>query len=291
MKFQTCQYGVEGRTSPGPADGAGRPPTLAQRAFTLLEMLMVITIIGMMAALAWPNTRALTRNNSMRAATRQMMDDLAQARLKAMSTHSTVYMVFLPPTVATAAFNSQFKGTIQNNSYKRDAALLSAGQYASYALYSPRSVGDQPGRSFGRYLTEWRKLPDGVFIATNKFSLSYDTTADSVVRAFNQAASMKFPFPSSDSPVSTMMPYVAFDSRGQLVSETSCADMDAVVPLAIGSIFVARDTNGQAVASATPASVIETPPYNSISNYHRIRINWATGRNKLERLEITNTVN
>ena len=54
-------------------------------AFTLIEMLLVITIIAIMAAIGIPHIRGWGEGNSMTAATRQLMDDLALARLKAIN--------------------------------------------------------------------------------------------------------------------------------------------------------------------------------------------------------------
>jgi hypothetical protein len=55
--------------------------------------------------------------------------------------------------------------------------------------------------------------------------------------------------------------------------------------LASGSIFFPRDSNGVPLA-AKPADVVETPPGNSISNYNNIRIDWLTGRARVERREM-----
>jgi prepilin-type N-terminal cleavage/methylation domain-containing protein len=257
----------------------------SQGAFTLLELLLVISIIAVLAALAWPNTTAMTKSNTLSAATRQLADDLSFARQKAMSIHSTVYVVFLPPWVGKPTQVNDTRLTAQQ---RIEATNLIAGQCASYALYASRSVGDQPGQPHGRYLTEWKTLPDGVFIATNKFQYfnNYDPTLDSTVRAL-RSDTTAFPYPNSLAPTFTNFPYVAFNSRGQLISEMDCLDKDVCIPLARGSILVNRGANGKPVPSTlATASILETPPGNSVSDYNRIRVTWSTGRTRIERLEI-----
>ena len=136
-------------------------------AFTIIELLVVISIIALLAAMGLPAIRGMTKSNSVIAADRQLLDDLAYARLRAISDHTTVFMVFIPPTITeTSLFpvpaEPNVAGVVSN---------LYGGQYTTYALLSLRSVGDQPGRPTPRYLTAWRTLPNGVYIATNKFEL------------------------------------------------------------------------------------------------------------------------
>ena len=142
-----------------------------RRAFTVLEMLVVITIIGFLAALALPHLPGMTRANSMTTAVQQLLADCALARQLAMSHRSTVYMVFVPPYSG---------GPPAVPSTRRTATTtLLAHQYGAYALVSLRSVGDQPGRPHPQYLTEWKPLPDGVFIAPWKFASSTPVVATS----------------------------------------------------------------------------------------------------------------
>src|SRR5437867_1271023 len=136
--------------------------------FTLLELLIVLSIIGLLAALSLPAIKNIRQSNSMVAAGRQLVDDLALARARAIAERTTVHLVFVPPDISAWSVFS----TVQGPKAARDSALgyrLMSGPYTTYALYAERSVGDQPGRPQPRYLTSWRSLPDGVFIATNKF--------------------------------------------------------------------------------------------------------------------------
>ena len=65
-------------------------------AFTLVELLVVMAIIAILASVGLPALRGIGKGNRMSGAVRQVMDDLALARLRAISSRSPVYMVFVP---------------------------------------------------------------------------------------------------------------------------------------------------------------------------------------------------
>jgi prepilin-type N-terminal cleavage/methylation domain-containing protein len=253
-------------------------------AFTLIELLLVITIIAILAAMGLPHLKGWGEGNSMSAATSQLMNDLALARQRAISTRSTVYVVFVSPDI-TNSFSS-----LSATNYARRQKLLS-GQYTSYALFTQRQVGEQPGRINPKYLTAWKSLPETVFIATNKFVVlnnekaRFSATYAETNRPF--AVTNIFPFPTVDSPYFPL-PYLAFDSQGRLISEANPNNgfqyENATIPLTKGSIFYARDHDGNLVVG--PADVVETPANNSVSNYNNVRVDWLTGRARLERREI-----
>jgi prepilin-type N-terminal cleavage/methylation domain-containing protein len=253
-------------------------------AFTLIEMLLVITIIAVMASIGIPHLKGWGESNAMTAATRQLMDDLSLARLKAINSRATVYVIFISPDVV--------KGTNVN------ATNLYSGQYTTYALFTKRQVGEQPGRENPRYLTPWKSLPEKVFISAAKFNwpktsaLRFSNIYSDTNRPFFKPDSTddahKLPFPkATDTPVS--VPYLAFNSQGQLISEDENPSgthkyHEGVIPLARGSVFYERDRDGNLLRR--PADAIETPPLNSISNYNNIRIDWLTGRARVERKEM-----
>src|SRR5689334_439863 len=113
----------------------GRPQSGS--AFTLLELLIVITIIGLLAALTVPSLKNAQKSNALAATSQQLIDDIALARRIAIKDRTTVLMVFLP--AAKAADAGIYAGL---NTGERNVLLR--GQQTSYALFSARQVGDQP---------------------------------------------------------------------------------------------------------------------------------------------------
>ena len=234
-------------------------------AFTLIELLVVIAIIGLLMAVGIPAFKGFGKSNAIAAADRQLLDDLAFARQRAIADHTTVYLVFLPPA------NSTFAATFTGAQHSQITNLLHQ-QYASYAFFVERSVGDQPGVATSRYLTSWKTLPEGIFIAVNKF---FTNTYSSGVTNFEFRS---FPFPAvtnGDIP----MPYLAFNHLGQL-SGGGRENGSEVIPLARGSIFYDANLN---------ADVLEIPPGNSATNssmWHHVRIDGLTGRARVEQQEV-----
>lgn len=254
------------------------------RAFTIVELLVVIAIIGLLAGMLLPHLGGFTKSNSMSAATHQMLDDVAYARQKALLNRTTVYMVFLPPefwNINSVAFNKTMGAPNMTN--------LVAGQYTTYALLSLRSVGDQPGRNYPKYLTPWRKLPEGISIAQEKFfgrMIVDDTNSlrQFVVYPFaTNSPTSGFPFPSVEAAttggVTFQLPYIAFGPNGGLTT-----NQDDYIPLTRASVFYPQDATGNFILAKPDWA--ETPPGNSTNDYHLIHINWLTGRAKLERKEI-----
>jgi len=250
----------------------GRQETSAVFAFTLLELLVVIAIIGILAGIGLPAMRGFGKANALTAATRQLQDDVSLARQRAISGHTDVYIVFIPPGIETynyASLNLKDRELFTN---------LVGGQLTTYALFSFRSVGEQPGRSNPRYLTPWKTLPEGMFIVSNKFvqlsPANWQSTPD-YSRPFQY---LQIPFPTATNAVFPL-PAIAFDYQGRLRS-----GRDEIIPLARGSIFYDRNPDGSIVVG--PADVKETPPGNSITSSNQIHIEWLTGRARLESQQI-----
>jgi prepilin-type N-terminal cleavage/methylation domain-containing protein len=271
--------------------GGGRPA----KAFTLIELLVVIGIIGILAATAVPAIRSLTSSNTVVAGHRQILGDLAYARQLAISTRQTVYFVLLPEFARSGLFsevqNSSLIAPEEKRLALRTLTNLLASQYTGYALFARRTVGDQPGAGFARYLMEWRNLPDGMlFSGTNFIGLA---TVRSTAAATNRPlALMNIPFPrvyGSDPRgvdprlPSLTVPYIAFGPNGSLSYEKDdrAHGPEEFLGLSRGSIFYPRDSAGRPVPGRT-LDLVLTPP----GNREIVRVNGLTGRARVDQVEV-----
>jgi type II secretory pathway pseudopilin PulG len=245
--------------------------------------MVVIGIIGFIAAMTLPHVGGMGQANSMTTATRQMLDDVAFARKRAMVNRSTVYMVFLPPMFWTnyGYFNSA-NVEAENVLTGRQMTNLMAHQYSAYALVSLTTVGDQPGQHTPHYITDWRSLPNGVFIApfeftmTNTFTNLYTTntlSGNTNVSSIWPWTRVSIPFPSLYPPnMNINLPCIGFTPQGSLTTQFT----NQYIALARGSIFYPTDTNG--IPLLEPPMWNENPPGNDANNPNLIQIDWLTAR-------------
>jgi hypothetical protein len=234
----------------------------------------------------------------MTSATKQLLDDVAFARQKALQNRTTVYMVFLEPQFWAEPVNTQpFINLVTKSPIGMNQVTnLFTGQYTMYSLVSLRSVGDQPGQSYPKYLIPWRRLPEGVTIAQEKFNRPMvvpDPLTGKNMYFINRFGTNAFPFPSVEGTLSLkpsgdywfQLPYIAFTPTGSLLPTNQQTNQDEFIPLTRASVIYPLDQNGVPTMSR-PADWVETPPGSSTNDYHLIHINWLTGRAKLERKEI-----
>jgi prepilin-type N-terminal cleavage/methylation domain-containing protein len=255
---------------------AGLQPAFRAGGFTLIELMVVMLIIGILASITVPAMKGMGQANRSAAAHRQVLDDIALARLRAINDRAPVYVVFAPPWVDQA-----FQITSRTVPEMRQMSNLLSGAYTSYALVSTRRVGDQPGRRTPHYMTEWKSLPEGLLFAPYKFGTIATNLLDEYSRSFMIRTDL--PFPTSRSAAKFPLPCIGFNPQGQLISQR-----DEVVTLAKGSVFTRRDPAGTPIRGQTPDVQLSPdvnrnkPAATQTNNYQFVRINWLTGRAKVE---------
>jgi hypothetical protein len=242
-------------------------------------LLIVIGLIALLSAITFGSLRGLKQSNTMAAANRQLLDDLAYARQRAIVNRTEVFMVFMPP--ADAASSAQFTSlsvTQKNDILRR--------QLTSYALFAKRTVGNQPGQETPRYLTDWRTLPEGVFIPLWKFVAPRTDVAivgAGPISILPFQTHTELPVPEITGVTGVDVPFIGFNPQGRLLQRDPPVD-EEIIPLARGKVSYPKDAPGVfAWIEPTPT---EDPLNNSIATPNLIRIDWLTGRARVDRPEI-----
>ncbi len=268
-------------------------------AFTLIEMLVVIAILGLIAGLAVPALKNLGKSDASVSAARQMLDDIGRARQLAISQRTTVYMVFVPTNFwSNLSYNSGPTYTTWLNKLTPEQLAivtnLCDNQLTGYIFIGQGTVGDQPGRHNWHYLSAFQNLPAGTFIAQQKFGTPNQLIAPSIQMLGNPASpfpiygfttnAVPFPVETNNPAFYLNLPCLMFDSFGHLLDQNGqIAQQHEYIPLAHGSVSPAINATTKAFILANGISVEESPPGNSTNiSANVVDIDPLTGRAVLQ---------
>lgn len=257
--------------------------------FSLIELLVVVAIIGLLASFTLPALRGIGKSNALTGTNRQLLDDLALARLLAINHRTTVYFVFLTPEILDNEIIRLIRENPHYNTEQEEAMIDQVRElwnhvYSGYAIYAKRTVGSQPGNSTPQYLTDWKSLPEGILFDPIKLPITNSANPinrDPLNRPHKKEA---LNFPNADG-IRLNLPVIEFNAQGQLAS-----GRDESLTFVQGVIEFNRNSNGEIIPFNSPDNLAESIIYTSQNEgqpqRHYIRINWLTGRSRVVQPEI-----
>ncbi|MGO8764353.1 MAG: Tfp pilus assembly protein FimT/FimU [Limisphaerales bacterium] len=269
----------------------------ATPAFTLIELLTVISILGIIAALAVPAFKDFGKADANLSASQQMLRDVARARQLAIANRTTVYMVFVPTNFWAGTTWLSLGLPKMTPAQQMQATNMCDYQLTGYAFVADGALGDQPGNHQWHYLAPWQNLPAGTFIATWKlvpsapFSPPFNFAPDpsfpnNTFSIYPLNTINTVPFPSDTSSNGVALPYIAFNYLGQLVQpfgepfDQDYTGSGIDIPLVKGNVI--GSVNAQKEENFSPAETVEATPGNATNvSYNIVHIDPLTGRGTL----------
>lgn len=191
------------------------------RAFTLLELLVVIGIISILLAAVIPAVTSLSKSSGRKGAISNLLGAIEQARAEAIKSGQATYVVF-PTFAATSQTTDRYS-------------------YKSYAIFADDPAN--PGTP--KQLTNWKNLPTGV-------SLRSQTSSPESLTNLSKDTSSMFKF-TPDSNATPISYYIKFNGNGEVESPPAPPN----VTLAVFEGYVNGETEvptGAKDASGEPAA-------------------------------------
>jgi prepilin-type N-terminal cleavage/methylation domain-containing protein len=225
------------------ATGSGQWPPAgvqAQRAFTLIELLMVLGIIAIAFTALVPAVTSLSKSGGRRAALNSLLGGIEQARAEAIKSGQPTYVVF--PT-----FTSGTQATLDRYNYR------------SYAIFELDAA-----TGIARQLTDWKSFPTGVALR------AAGTAALSNLPVWTPPAGFTFT-PDASADASHFL-YFQFNSNGEVTAPAADVLLGIFEGYVSGGAEVAttKDASGnpsaveylmvpQYTGRAVPADAVPTP--------------------------------
>ncbi|XHR30968.1 MAG: Verru_Chthon cassette protein D [Chthoniobacteraceae bacterium] len=140
-----------------------------RNAFTLVELLVVIVIIGMISTLSLPSFQNVLRSSAMTSSGSQLLDYLSQGRQTAMTLNQPVRVWFYPGTTNDSVILYRSEGTVTgtvttpaNKELKLNGAVtLASNTVWSSVLSDAISGTPQTDPKYSKACYSFRFMPDG----------------------------------------------------------------------------------------------------------------------------------
>jgi prepilin-type N-terminal cleavage/methylation domain-containing protein len=177
-----------------------------RKAFTLIELMVVIGVIALLLVLLAPTIGSLSKSTGRRGAVSNLTSIIEQTRALALSQSRTAYVAFvgeMPPNAPPAVV--------------RDYA------YRAFAVFQ-----DSAGAGKAQ-VTKWQKLPEGISFRAEPEAAAAGTPVGTSITATTNSATTLFPFAPLGSGQSIECRYIAFDATGTVIEPPVSAPLRLVI--------------------------------------------------------------